>query len=160
MANPVSSAFSGSMIEDQRPRARSMESDGGPVVSSIHNRSIDDPADVEWCRVWGFKIAAQMLYGNEQAAHEIVTRGIAERQQKDKPALLSTPLVELGVDLRAVNALEKHRNIVTVEELLEADCGDLLMIPSFGEANLRGVLACVLKGAVKRVIELERVQTD
>lgn len=105
--------------------------------------------------LWGRKIGLAVLRGNKSAAHELVHVALARLREQNKSPLLTTSLIEMGVDVRTANALERERDILTVEDLLQSTPGVLATIPNMGPLNIIGIYSVLLRYTITRVIELE-----
>lgn len=115
-----------------------------------------DAAELSQADVWAGKIALQMLRGNRLAAHDLVDSGLAALASRDQsPALLRTPLSEVGVAERTCNALERQFGATTLGGLLNTTVDELLAVPQLGPALILGALASALGYTVQRILEME-----
>ena len=109
-------------------------------------------------------VMIQILRGNHRAAHQILEQAAVqlEAQQEHGELLRQKTLADCGVELRNLNRLDSIQ-VLTIDDLLHCNIGDLLMIPDFGPKSLIAVLVQLLATAVRRdellVKEIERLET-
>lgn len=111
--------------------------------------------DQDFVDIWGTKVGLQMVHGNREAALATVDRGLAARATKDTTPFLSLPLAMLGIDKRACGALEKYRQITTVEQFLQSDMTSLRETPQVGPRTVDTLLQNIALQALRKVAELE-----
>jgi hypothetical protein len=138
-----------STLADYREVANNI--DNG-AVSRTHKLS---DGQLEAIETWARKIALQIAHGNRTAAHDLVDKGVAQMHALDRSPLLSTSLAEVGVPNRLANALERYLGVTTIDGLLGTPTGELLTIPSFGEASVFTLLSTLVQYLVKRILYME-----
>lgn len=105
----------------------------------------------------GSRVGMAILRGNRSLAHELVDQAVAARAAADKPAILETPLAEIGIDNRSCNALENVLGILTLDGLLKTDLAELLAVPTFGYMSILSMFAKTLSFTINHAIGLERI---
>ena len=106
---------------------------------------------------WAGRVGLAMVNGHKSRAHELVDLGIIAIAAQTKAAILTMPLVELGLGMRVCNQLEKYCEAFTIEDVLQLDLNELMSIPNFSTLTVLHLFGAIAKFSVGRVIELEKL---